>query len=597
MTIPPNEVSVSNDLLKNNARLVRLRWIGGLAVLVITPIDRYVVGVGLPMLPLCALGLFILAYNVLFWRALARFGTRRAGVIAVGQVAFDWLALTLLVHLTGGVESLATHFFLFYILLAPILLPERAVTPFVALVILGVAGVVGLEAVGVLPHYRVRPSLPANLHTDLRYIVGKLSFFTAFALVTAALMIPIVDEFRERERQIVTLYQNTGAFSCSLDLSHVLDRLALSVTRALRAKGALIWLAEGREANPSMAVAAAYGLSKGYIDRLKAPGRLEFTDGAFQDGKPAVIDDLAKAADLPSAPVLLAEGARSALSVPLEGRRGSLGLLQVYGRVPGYFQEREVQFVTALAQQGAAAIENALAFDELRQIDASKSQFVRAVTHELRSPVAAAQSLLRAMLFEAQNLSDEQREDLGCMAERLDALKMLVDDLLDLAAGKVEGMEGKLEPVSLEAVVRDVIDQLASQAAEKRIELEMDYVPLGMTVVASAGGLKRVFLNLIGNAVKYTPEGGHVHVRIKRHNKEAVVEVVDTGVGIPERDLPHLFEEFFRARNVKEAGIVGTGLGLSIVKDLVVRYGGHITVQSVVGEGSTFTVTLPLSEQ
>ncbi|MEJ2149056.1 MAG: GAF domain-containing sensor histidine kinase [Chloroflexota bacterium] len=560
MTTPHNEVSASNDLLKNNARLVRLRWIGGLAVLVITPIDRYVVGVGLPMLPLFALGLFILAYNALFWRALARFGTRRASVIAVGQVALDWLALTLLVHLTGGVESLATHFFLFYILLAPILLPERAVT-------------------------------------DLRYIVGKLSFFTTFAVVTAALMIPIVREFRERERQIVTLYQNTGAFSSSLDLSHVLDRLALSVTRALRAKGALIWLAEGREADASMAVAAAYGLSKGTIDRLEAPGRLEFTDTALQDGKPAVIDDLAQAADPPSAPVLLAEGARSALSVPLEGRRGSLGLLQVYGRAPGCFQEKEVQFVTALAQQGAAAIENALAFDELRQADASKSQFVRAVTHELRSPVAAAQSLLRAMLFEAHNLSDEQREDLGCMAERLDALKMLVDDLLDLAAGKVEGMEGKLEPVSLEAAVRDVVDQLASQAVEKRIDLEMDYVPPGMTVVASAGGLKRVFLNLIGNAVKYTPEGGHVHVRIKRQNKEVVVEVADSGVGIPERDLPHLFEEFFRARNVKEAGIVGTGLGLSIVKDLVVRYGGHVTVQSVVGEGSTFTVTLPLSEQ
>jgi signal transduction histidine kinase len=107
-----------------------------------------------------------------------------------------------------------------------------------------------------------------------------------------------------------------------------------------------------------------------------------------------------------------------------------------------------------------------------------------------------------------------------------------------------------------------------------------------------------VFLNLIGNAVKYTPEGGHVHVSITRHNnKEAAVKVADSGVGIPERDLPHLFEEFFRAANVKEAGIVGTGLGLSIVKDLVVRYGGHITVQSVVGEGSTFTVTLPLSEQ
>jgi signal transduction histidine kinase len=597
MTIPPNEVSLSNDLTKASARLVRLRWIAGLAVLVITPLDEYVVGVSLPALPLYALGVFILAYNALFWRASAVYGARKAQIIAVGQVALDWLALTILVHLTGGVESLATHFFLFYILLAPILLPERAVIPFVVLVILGVAGVVGLEAIGVLPHYRVRPSLPANLNTDIRYIVAKLSFFTTFSLVTAALMIPIVREFREREQQIMTLYQNTQALSGSLDLSHVLERLAISMTRALRAKGTLVWLADKTETDPEMRVAAAYGLSKRYLDQVEAPGGRAAADSALQAGQPVVIEDVAVNQDSQPSSALLAEGIRSVLSVPLIGRGSPLGMLQVYGRQPGCFREKEVQFVTAIAQQGATAIENALTYEALRQTDATKSQFVRVVTHELRSPVAAAQSLLRAMLYQANNLSDEQRDDLGCMSERLDALKMLVDDLLDLAAGKVEGMEGDLEPVSLEAAVLEVIEQLSGQAAEKHVELDMDYVPLGMTVTASAGGLKRVFVNLIGNAIKYTPEGGQVHVRIKRQRQEAVVEVVDTGIGIPEKDLPHLFEEFFRARNVKEAGIVGTGLGLSIVKDLVVRYGGHITAQSTVGEGSTFTITLPLSER
>lgn len=596
MTTSPNEAAASNDLIKNSARLIRMRWMAGLAVLIVIPINEYIVGIDLPTLPLYALGLFILAYNALFWWVLRTYGSRRTQLVAVGQVALDWVALTILVHLTGGVESLATHFFLFYILLAPILLPERSVPVFVASVILAVAGVIGLEAVGVLAHHRVRPSLPPNLHRDLRYIVAKLSFFTTVSLVTAALMIPIVHEFREREQQITTLYQNTQTLSRSLDVSHVLKRLAVSATRALQAKGTLIWLVDKDAADSQMKIAAGYGLNKNCLSKVQAPCKLCTTNIIPADGQPLVIEDVAKEEDLQPSSEFLAEGIRSILAVPLIGHSSPLGVLQVYGRQPGYFTQKESQFATAIAQQATTAIENALTYEELRRADETKSQFVRAVTHELRSPVASAQSLLRSMLFQADNLSDEQREDMTCMSDRLDALKMLVDDLLDLAAGKVEGMESELEPVSLEAAIRDTIDQLTSQAEEKNIELDMDYVPFGMTVIASADGLKRIFVNLIGNAIKYTPEDGHVRVRIKRHHREAIVDVVDTGIGIPKKDLPHLFEEFFRARNVKELGIVGTGLGLSIIKDLVNHYGGHISVQSTLGEGSTFTISLPLSE-
>jgi signal transduction histidine kinase len=210
--------------------------------------------------------------------------------------------------------------------------------------------------------------------------------------------------------------------------------------------------------------------------------------------------------------------------------------------------------------------------------------------------VAGAQSLLRTVIREmAGSLNDLQRDVLGRLSDRLDALQLLINDLLDLASGKVEGLEAKLMPVSVEAAVLSVIDRLSGQAEEKKIDLQVNYVPRGVTAMGSEDGLGRIFLNLIGNAIKYTPAGGHVNVTLEQSGDEAVITVADTGMGIPEVDVAHLFEEFYRGSNVKEAGIPGTGLGLTIVKDLVERYGGRLSVQSRLNEGTTFTVVLPLA--
>ena len=159
----------------------------------------------------------------------------------------------------------------------------------------------------------------------------------------------------------------------------------------------------------------------------------------------------------------------------------------------------------------------------------------------------------------------------------------------------MEGLQVPLTPVSVEAIVLNIVDRLSTQAEEKQIDLKMDYVPRGLTVLATEDGLHRIFLNLIGNAIKYTPPGGRVNVRMDQCEDEVVTAIIDSGVGIPEADLPHVFEEFYRASNVKQEGITGTGLGLAIVKDLVERYEGRISVHSTVGEGTTFTVVLPMA--
>jgi signal transduction histidine kinase len=193
------------------------------------------------------------------------------------------------------------------------------------------------------------------------------------------------------------------------------------------------------------------------------------------------------------------------------------------------------------------------------------------------------------------SLNDLQRDILTRLSDRLDALQLLIDDLLDLASGKVEGLEGELTPISVEAAVLGAIDGLGDQAAEKDVRVKVNSLQRGMTVVGSEEGLDRVFTNVIGNAIKYTPSGGEVNVLMERRSNEASVTITDTGIGIPEVDVPHLFEEFFRASNAREMGIQGTGLGLAIVKDLVERYGGRLSLQSRLGEGTTVTIVLPLS--
>jgi signal transduction histidine kinase len=143
-----------------------------------------------------------------------------------------------------------------------------------------------------------------------------------------------------------------------------------------------------------------------------------------------------------------------------------------------------------------------------------------------------------------------------------------------------------------------VVERFEIPAREKQVQLEWQCERRDgpITIMATNEDVDRVLNNLVSNAVKYTPSGGRVSVHLYCVQGEACLEVSDTGIGIPEESLPHLFEEFYRAPNAKVREKEGTGLGLAITKDLVTRYGGRIVVQSQVGEGTKFSVTWPTTK-
>jgi signal transduction histidine kinase len=228
-------------------------------------------------------------------------------------------------------------------------------------------------------------------------------------------------------------------------------------------------------------------------------------------------------------------------------------------------------------------------------MDREKSRFVRTATHELRSPINVTESLLTALAngYVGQ-LSAEHIDVVNRAIKRVRALKSLVNDLLDLAAGKALAQPTERRRVPLGALVTEVCEPLQARAAGKGITLAADLPAAPIEVLADPADLDRIVTNLVGNAVKYTVAGG-VTVSLAVDGAFARLAVADTGIGIPEESLPKLFQEFYRARNAKALDEAGTGLGLTIVKDLVDRYGGRVSVESREGVGTTFTVVLPLA--
>jgi len=225
---------------------------------------------------------------------------------------------------------------------------------------------------------------------------------------------------------------------------------------------------------------------------------------------------------------------------------------------------------------------------------ADQRQFVSAVSHELRTPLTIVQGYLHRTLKRGDNLSEAQRRGLRTAEDESVRMRHLLDDLLDLSRSDSGQLRLNNEPVALEIAVSEAVS-LARSSLERDIQLDLPNPDetQGLVALADPDRLRQVLLDLIENAHKYSPEGKPVTVRLRHDDNEAVVEVADQGIGIPEEDVPRVFERFHRAANASISS--GSGLGLSIVQLLVEAMGGQVGVNSQLGEGSTFTVRLPFA--
>jgi signal transduction histidine kinase len=230
--------------------------------------------------------------------------------------------------------------------------------------------------------------------------------------------------------------------------------------------------------------------------------------------------------------------------------------------------------------------------DLLEELDRVKSAFMRKVAHELRAPIAAIESLMLSIL-EGYGSPETQRLMQERAAARAAELLLLVNDLLNLSRIRDVKMESRKEPVCLQEILDRVLVLHGLEVDRKQIRLDVrcsDCPPL----IADPVHIEQLWMNLISNALKYTPEGGCVSVRLFPEAGFLTGEVADTGIGIAARDLPYLFEEFYRTDEAKAFAQHGTGLGLSIVRQILREYGGDVDVASELGKGTRFTFRLPV---
>lgn len=229
--------------------------------------------------------------------------------------------------------------------------------------------------------------------------------------------------------------------------------------------------------------------------------------------------------------------------------------------------------------------------EDLERLDRVKSAFMLTVAHELRAPVAAIQGYLK-LILEGYASPEKSREMLQRAEARAGELIALIEDLLQLSRIRDAAPTEVWQRVPVADVLSDVASLLKVEADRKSIRLDVQ-VAAEPQVMAMREHVRQVWTNLISNAIRYTPEGGHVTVTLAVNDGRVKGSVSDTGIGIAPEDLPMVFQEFFRTKEAKAMVKGGTGLGLPIVKRIVDTYGGKISVQSQPGAGSTFTFEFP----
>ncbi|WP_263560152.1 two-component system histidine kinase PnpS [Paenibacillus polymyxa] len=237
----------------------------------------------------------------------------------------------------------------------------------------------------------------------------------------------------------------------------------------------------------------------------------------------------------------------------------------------------------------------------IRRLENMRSEFVANVSHELKTPIAAVKGFAETLLGGGVKDEETARSFLQIIYDESERLNRLIGDILELS--KIESKRSPLDcsPIHISSFIESLLEKLNNVAAKKRITLHMD-IPDELFMEADEDKLQQIFLNLLSNGINYTLDGGKVKIKVitlQRDNdtEKVVFTVSDTGIGIPKKDLPRIFERFYRVDKGRSRNSGGTGLGLSIVKHLVDLHHGTLSVESELGLGTTFTVELPLLQQ
>ena len=575
------------------------------------------------------IGLFLAAaflqYNgEWIWEAMGgRFGwdkKRRSTALLWYSSYVDLAAVIGLIHLTGTVESP----FLFMLTL-PLFFVCNTFTwkvtaaYFVSASLLSL-GVIGyLELQGAIPHYTVYKQSP-GVYLNGHYLAGSLLVIGAFVSLVIYLSNAFQDrmssslermrkkreESETRVNELSRLYDISTGINAAISLETLLKIVAKEATLLIERPWASIVLYNSKqEVTHSVFVGVNQNRELKLEKKMRRGGLSEWI---WTHSTPIVVEDATRDKRANCSEFLGHYGIQSVAGFPLTSGKQVMGIVFAGDFAPRAMSEPHMRLMKTLCQQLSVAIEKSRLYDSLerkireleRQLDTLektnilKSDFVSHVSHELRTPLTSIKAYVEALVDNADDPRFIQRKEfLDIVSKETNRLIRIVNDVLDVSKIEFGQRPMTRTAVDVPSVVADVLDMLSPSLRERNVRIEAD-VPADLPrIEGDADMIKQVFINLISNAIKYSPRGTTVTVAAREEAVNILMSVADQGVGIPKDEIGNVFDKYFRARSQKESKMEGLGLGLAIVKNIVEQHGGSVRVESHEGKGSTFFFTLP----
>lgn len=390
-------------------------------------------------------------------------------------------------------------------------------------------------------------------------------------------------ELKARILRFTRVIELSQVLNSTLDLPSLLEQVVTAAREVTETEGSSILLTDLKTGD--LFFEAATGSKSEELKRVIVPPE-SLAGWVAREGKMEVINDVSADARFSS---LADESSgfitRSLIAVPLQLKGRTLGVLEVVNRIDNTpFNHEDVDVLMALASQAAVAIENARLFQQ--------SDLIAEMVHELRTPLTSIVAYSELLLGKIKPEKSEMFA--GIILQEATRLTSMINDFLDLARLQSGRARLKHERVDMPALVQECFMVVAAQADKNNIRVESQIPDNLPPVSGDRLLLKRVMINLLGNAIKYNSANGFVRASATVEDGSLSIAVQDGGRGIPPEDLEHIFEKFYRVAD-SEGFTTGTGLGLAIAREIAEVHNGHIDVKSEVGVGSTFTLSLPVA--
>jgi signal transduction histidine kinase len=553
--------------------------------------------------------IFVALSNLPFFILSAR-GDRR--LVSWVMVIIDCFFISFLVGNTSGAESAVAVFYLWPIIAASLLLGARAsyltaglsASLYLAMAVAQAGGWQPADLLASQGISAVQGLDPVLVRITAFLLIALLSGMLSNALLQTNAELVVAKGDLEQElsrvqlanRRLTILEEMGRALGRIQDLDILLPRALSRFASFMGVEAGFITLRSSEGNEPRLA--ARQNVEESACKAILAAG----LPTKFTDIQEFVVGEDAEGRYATTLRALEKLGFHDFLAAPLVVADDYMGTLYLLSSPPMQrFKRADVALLPGLTTQLAIAVKNVRftvelkeANEELLHVDQIKSDFLATISHELRTPLTSiigySDMLLSGMTGE---MTDKQKLFMRSILNNGESLLNLINDILDITKIEAGKLELYLEPVDLGSVLTSVLSTIKPRAREKMIEvstfLPSDLPPLR----ADSSKLGQILINLLANAIKYTPERGSVSVEARLATNSVEVRVVDTGIGIAAEHLEHIFERFTQIDNTSTRSQGGTGLGLAITKDLIELHGGTIRVQSQLGKGSSFVFTIP----